>query len=388
MDPYNVRLPFSYCFLTVRSNAYRAAARAVASSLLLVLLGGCERQEGIRHYRVPKEHVLNKENGPDPSELAKEDNTPYRMLAAIIPRGTQSWFFRLLGPAEAVANETARFRDLVKSVRFAGEETPPEWKLPQGWQQKPASGMRFATIEIESAAGPLDLSVTVLPRNEPDIDAYTLSNVNRWRGQLGLTPLAQLGDNVERLEFDGGTASFFDLLGRKPQDNMSRAPFAGGAMSPASPPLRPGPTAAPPAGAAPAANRELTYDVPPGWTEAPAGGMRKAAFTVGAGGEVTAISLGGAGGELLPNINRWRQQVGLAAITQDELNQQLKKIDIGSRSADYVEITGATEAILGAIVPAGSETWFFKMKGATDLVSREKTNFESFVRSVRLAGAE
>jgi len=28
------------------------------------------------------------------------------------------------------------------------------------------------------------------------------------------------------------------------------------------------------------------------------------------------------------------------------------------------------------------------MKGATDLVSREKTNFESFVRSVRLAGAE
>ena len=148
MDRYNVRKLLSDCLLAARSRSRPVAPWVVVGSLFLSLLGGCERQEGIRHYRVPKEHVLYKANGPDASEVAKDEAAAYRMLAAIIPRGSQAWFFRLLGPADAVAKETERFRELVKSIHFAGEEAPPEWKLPAGWRQKPASGMRLSLIHI------------------------------------------------------------------------------------------------------------------------------------------------------------------------------------------------------------------------------------------------
>src|SRR4029077_16036488 len=119
--------------------------------------------------------------------------------------GDQAWFFRLSGPPDPVAGLAENFRTFVKSLRFAAEDAPPVWQLPEGWRQKPGSGMRYATIEVDAPAAPLDLSVTVLPPSESDSDAYTLANVNRWRGQLGLPPLAasQLPDNVEQLDLGG-----------------------------------------------------------------------------------------------------------------------------------------------------------------------------------------
>jgi hypothetical protein len=372
MDFYNVRLPVYLCF----------------AALVLAAVSGCRRQESVSRYRVPKEHVLLATNGPDASEVAQAAAAEYRMLAALIPRGEQAWFFRVIGPAGSVAQQVDSFRTLVKSVHFAGESAPPEWKLPEAWRQKPGSGMRYASIEIDASTGPLDLSVTVLPRNEPDLDAYTLSNLNRWRGQLGLAPLpmSKVRESVERIELAGATATLVDLVGRKPEDNMGRAPFAGGQALPASP-LEHDPNAP---SKRPAPSAELTYDVPPGWQATPAGGMRKAAFAIADGSEnaeVTVISLDAAGGALLANVNRWRQQVKLGEVSEQELETATKKIELGTVPGDYVELVGPEETILGVVAHADGRSWFFKMKGNSPLVDREKANFESFVRSVRFATA-
>lgn len=353
----------------------------------MILVLGCGREEQISRYRVPKEHVLLKTNGPEPGEVAAEGPITHRMLAAMVPRGEQAWFFRLLGPAEAVTAEGENFRTLIKSIHFADEKAPPEWTLPAGWQQKPSTGMRFATIEVPASAGPLDLSVTVLPRNEPDIDVYALSNLNRWRGQLGLKniSLGALRDGVESVDASGTQVMLFDIAGREPQTNMSRAPFAGGAM----PPARPQSEKPLPSGAAPAGNLALRYTVPAGWTPGEAGGFRKAAFTIVDGqqkAECTVISLAGGGGALLPNVNRWRQQIGLADVEFAELERDMQKIDIAGTPADFIELVGAEKAILGAILPREGESWFFKLSGDKDLVAREKQNFESFVRSINFAG--
>jgi hypothetical protein len=370
-----------------RLRASRHGSVALAVFLiagLLGLLAGCERRQGVRSYSIPKEEALLRENGPDPSEtVGSESTAKFRMLAAIIPRDPQAWFVRMLGPAEAVEAEVANFRALVKSIHFTADGMP-EWTLPQGWQQKPASGMRYATIDVPSAAGALDLSVTVLPKNEPDLAVYALSNVNRWRGQLGLPALspAELKNNVEPLELAGATATLVDMVGNKPQDNMGRAPFAGGAMPPSNP--APSGPAAPPGPRR--AARELTYDVPASWSEGPAGGMRKAAFTVGSGaetGEVTIINLDASGGALLPNVNRWRQQVGLGETSADDLARDAKKIELGDTSGDLVELAGPEKAILGVVAQHGGQTWFIKMTGSPALVTREKQNFETFARSVR-----
>jgi hypothetical protein len=360
------------------------------AGLCLVSAIGCDRSERISHYRIPKDQALAASNGPGASEAAPSQAADFRMLAAMIPRGEQAWFFRLLGPADLVAAQTDNFRALVKSVHFVSDAAP-EWTLPEGWQQKPASGMRYATIEVaapdtKSSTAALDLSVTLLPRAEPDLDAYTLSNLNRWRGQLGLSPvaLAQLRESVTSVETVDGMATLVDLVGHKPQDGMSRAPFAGKGMPTAAPlqdprqePKKPAPS-----------KSELTYDTPPGWQPAAAGGLRKAAFAIADGAEsaeVTVISLDGAGGALLPNINRWRQQIELGEMTQQELDAGVKKIEIASQSGDYVELVGPKKAILGVVAAEGGRAWFFKMTGDVPLVNREKPNFEAFVRSVRFA---
>jgi hypothetical protein len=131
----------------------------------------------------------------------------------------------------------------------------------------------------------------------------------------------------------------------------------------------------------------LKFDVPSGWTEAPAGGMRKAAFAIAdadKSAEVTVIALPGAGGALLPNINRWRGQINLPATNDEELSADLKKLAVGGRAADYIELVGPEKTILGAILQDDGQAWFFKMSGDAAIVNREKANFERFVQSARL----
>jgi hypothetical protein len=58
------------------------------------------------------------------------------------------------------------------------------WTLPEGWTQSVASGPRTASLK-PAVAGHVEVSLTVLP----GAAGGDLANVNRWRGQLGLSAL-------------------------------------------------------------------------------------------------------------------------------------------------------------------------------------------------------
>jgi hypothetical protein len=135
------------------------------------------------------------------------------MLAAIVLRPDRAWFFKAIGPDARMAEHADAFRSLLRSVRFVDEK--PQWTLPEGWRQKAGSGMRFATLEFGSADQAIELTVIPLgvPPGEPS--AYVLSNVNRWRQQLQLPPLAaeELDKQTEKIELDGTTATAVDLRG-------------------------------------------------------------------------------------------------------------------------------------------------------------------------------
>ena len=126
-----------------------------------------------------------------------------RMLAAIVLQADKAWFFKAVGPDAQMAEQADAFRSLLRSVRFVDEK--PQWTLPDGWRQKAESGMRFATLEFGPADQPLELTVIPLgiPPGEPS--AYVLSNVNRWRQQLNLPPIAaaELDQQTEKIELDG-----------------------------------------------------------------------------------------------------------------------------------------------------------------------------------------
>src|SRR5688500_3764081 len=110
-----------------------------------------------------------------------------RMLAAILPAGTQVWHFKLQGPADGVGGQKDQFETFLKSVSFtsAGQ---PQWTVPAGWKQLPGEGMRFATFQVLPDVNPqLELTVTPLGPESAALGP----NVNRWRGQVGLSPISE-----------------------------------------------------------------------------------------------------------------------------------------------------------------------------------------------------
>ena len=89
---------------------------------------------------------------------------------------------------------------------------PGAWRAPAHWEPEPASGMRIASYRVRGAAGhEADVSVIALGAS-----AGTLaSNVNRWRGQLGLPPLDAPSIESAARETEGphGAATFVTLEG-------------------------------------------------------------------------------------------------------------------------------------------------------------------------------
>ena len=43
------------------------------------------------------------------------------IVAAIVPQGEVTWFFKMMGPADAVEHEQTNFEKFVDSVKFRGE---------------------------------------------------------------------------------------------------------------------------------------------------------------------------------------------------------------------------------------------------------------------------
>ncbi len=358
-------------------------------SASVVVLAGCQENEEIRRYSVEKQGV-EKMAPPDNALIIPTPGKPTdRLLAAIVPRGEQTWFFKVTGRADALDKETETFRTFVRSLRFAeGQGGHPTWTLPEGWRAIPASGMRFATLQFGPKEEPFELTVIPLPSPQDDQNAYILSNINRWRGQLSRPPIGQqqMAEQSEQFDLDDATATIVSILGNLKQDNMTRPPFASSRPFAASPAAKPDPIRPKTGELSP-----IIFSKPEGWVEGEVGGMRKAAFKVTDGEktvEITVIDLAGAAGDRLSNINRWREQIQLDTITQEQLDRDMKSIEVGDGTGDYVELVGPEDAqpqesILGVITIHSGRAWFIKLKGAAGLAENEKQRFESFVKSVK-----
>ncbi len=150
----------------------------------------------------------------------------------------------------------------------------------------------------------------------------------------------------------------------------------------------------------------VVWTLPPGWTERPATqAMRIATIEVGewvggdaksSGLEIAVTAFPGDVGGRLANVNRWRGQMGQAAITEAELARALKEVK--SEGAAAVAATrvwttliagggtvDGTQALLGAIIePGDGQTWFLKCLGPREKVEALRPAFESFALTFRL----
>ena len=73
---------------------------------------------------------------------------------------------------------------------------------------------------------------------------------------------------------------------------------------------------------------EMKWEVPQGWSPAPASAMRYASFTSETNGEkadISVVTFAGDGGSDADNVNRWRQQIGLPAAESNARASSTKK---------------------------------------------------------------
>jgi hypothetical protein len=320
-----------------------------------LLLAGCQEQEPIRSYDVPKETIAV---GPPEKQ---------RLLAVMVPRENHVWFFKLMGNEQAVGEQAPVFDRYLASVRFTDQEREPlRWTVPEGWKQIPGAGELYARLRQDGKEPALEITVTKLPPGAKD----PRSNIDRWRGQLGLGPIGddELNKLVGNVKVDGVEST--------------RVDFLGGARK------RGGPVFA--------RGRPFRFTKPDDWDEQPPdnrqGIHRPAVFLVRDGdhlAEVSVVPLAGDGGGAAANVNRWRRQLGLEPLEDAQIHKELRSLDVAGGKAPYVDLTGrdptGPQRVLGAWIVHGGRTWFIKMKGSPELVGKQQAAFEAFVSSIRFA---
>jgi hypothetical protein len=250
--------------------------------------------------------------------------------------------------------------------------------------------MRYATIDVQTPDKQLDISVSKLGRQE-DWDEQVKMNVNRWRGQLGLSPSQDKW--AEGVGFDVAAADakaiWVDLVG-EPSSSGSpmMPPFARGM---AAGPKSETPQASP-AGTTTEADPRVKFDRPEGWRDGRMSSMRWAAFKVGPEDSSAELTVIPAGGDLRGNVARWLGQVREGQVSDEVVDKALadaKVVDVAGRSGQRFFLTGedATSgtAIDATIVPMdGGMSLFVKMTGPAKTVTGQSEAIASFLESLEL----
>jgi hypothetical protein len=137
----------------------------------------------------------------------------------------------------------------------------------------------------------------------------------------------------------------------------------------------------------------VVWQVPGDWKEEQAGQFLTAAYALPDGGRVTVSKLAGDGGGLAANINRWRGQLGLKPVADNEVAGKPLKVADSDEVMQLFNLTTVnsaddTDGILAAVLPLKSETWYFKFSGPVGVLRKTEGVFAGFLNSVRIAGSQ
>ena len=133
----------------------------------------------------------------------------------------------------------------------------------------------------------------------------------------------------------------------------------------------------------------IAWTLPEGWVEKGSSGMRLASFgttTPNSTVDVSVIQLGGDGGGVGPNINRWRGQIGLAPATPEELEKSLQKSTCALGEIQWVRLEATSpeqQGFLAAMIANGSGTLYVKLMAPTQELASLEVSFLAFCTSLK-----
>ena len=163
-------------------------------ALLICLLAasGCKDREVVT-YRAPK----------DPSPVAPAAPAAARMSGEL-PEGHPP-IGQSTNPGPAGATPAG-------GAFAVAEGNALTWTAPAHWQAKQLSSFRRGSYSVPGEGGAsADLAITAFPGDTGGLFA----NVNRWRGQIGLPPVAEAGLEaaIQRLDVNGFKIILVDATG-------------------------------------------------------------------------------------------------------------------------------------------------------------------------------
>jgi hypothetical protein len=148
------------------------------------------------------------------------------------------------------------------------------------------------------------------------------------------------------------------------------------------------------AGLVPPPGSPAQWTKPESWKEQPLSEMRLGSFKVEGpnadSADVSVIAFPGEAGGLISNINRWRGQLQLSPLSEEQLPEVIQKTEVDNVPTDLVDCQTAVNTprpsrILGAVLQAGDRTWFVKMTGPPELIESQRQIFLDFVKSFRFS---
>jgi hypothetical protein len=315
-----------------------------------------------------------------------------------------------------------------------------KYKLPAEWQETAPGQMRAASFHVQGSDGKqADVSVVPLP----GLSGGDLEIVNRWRSTVGLGPVneEELPKLAKPVEVAGQTGQLYEQAGENPGsgdksrilaavlrhegvswffkmngddqlvaqqkpafiDFLKSVTFTAGPvrtdLPPSHPPIADLSSMPMPAssGASSTSEGKPNWQVPDHWKEVSGGAFLVAKFMItGPDNGQAAVNVSmsaGNGGGLSMNVNRWRGQLGLNPLSEDELNKLMTSIDTAGGKAMLVDMAGIDARtnqkarLIGAVVSQGSRTWFYKLMGNEQVVEKEKDAFSKFVQTVKYPNA-
>src|SRR4051794_36028470 len=340
-------------------------------ALSVVLLVSCDKNSEIKVYRVAKAPL-------EQSSPQQQDAIPTNTAAPRMPGGLAS------------TTETA-------------VTTPPNWEA------QPLSQMRQASFLVKADNGAVaDVSFVSLGAAAGNV----LENVNRWLGQLNEPPITEqkLGEMAQRLHTSLGDVTivdlaglpdnadpardgriiaamvttanatlFFKMRGNADLTEVQKGDFIKWVAAVCDSQTQTGPpqtASAPP----------IKWTTPEGWKEVPPSSMRYASFSAPAdeGGkiDISIVTFPGDGGSDADNINRWRGQMGLAAVDANAVTSQVAPLKTGDAMFSITDIAGNKTRTIAAWTRRDGRVWFFKATGPAAAIEKEKPNFVKFIESV------
>lgn len=303
--------------------------------------------------------------------------------------------------------------------------------MPSGWQDKPLSQFRIASFDAKGKDGQVaDVSIIPMPATGREVDL-----VNMWRQQMQLPavtdagadkaaqgvpigseegkmfefaseqPMAgssQKGRMIVAMLMRGDTSFFFKMTGTDSAVTEQKSAFlnflksisfqAAPSVAMSTPHAAMGADPMSPAEAAPVSVSGL----PDGWKEIPNPPMLLAKYVIQGSGdakaEVNISALGGTGGGLMMNINRWRGQLNLPPLSEEDFSKEARTMDLPVGKATVVDLTGndktgKSSRLIGIIAPQTDQTWFYKLMGDPQIVEQQKDAFTKFIQTARFSNA-